>query len=396
MAAKANSTFSWHLFKQDFKANWVLILVILIIMVMMQNVVNFATSMMESSRATAEVEESQEGFFEYLGVLAAYDTLTGSELSYADFAHGGDRDAYDRAFEMISARSEETEYTTAEFESLIQAMSSSDIDVETYVREFEYAFALSQQQGIFTGEDLSIEDMMKTTLAVMGVSETMVDSMGEMDMTYMLNRMYFTVIGLLPIFLLVVLLANSLIASQVDNGSMAYILSTPITRGAVARTHAVFMIMIPLIVVAIVCCTRFASNNLLHGDPMIQPTVTLYAGMYILVEALCGICYLGSCLFNSNGKSLAFGGGIAVWCFLASLLGVFGTENLINMGVGVEQLGLFNRLTLVGLYDIEGLSVAGTGDIATDALLKLGALAIIALACYIAGSVFFRKKDLPL
>ena len=48
-----------------------------------------------------------------------------------------------------------------------------------------------------------------------------------MDMMTMLNQMYFTVMGLLPIFLFIVIVANSLFVDQVDKGSVAYVLSTP-------------------------------------------------------------------------------------------------------------------------------------------------------------------------
>ena len=83
-------------------------------------------------------------------------------------------------------------------------------------------------------------------------------------------------------------------------------------------------------------------------------------GIYILVEAVAGICYFGSCFFNRSRSSMAFGGGIAVWFFLASLLGIS------------------NKLTLVGLYDIKALETVGTGDVNTDFVWKLIVLAVVA------------------
>lgn len=239
-------------------------------------------------------------------------------------------------------------------------------------------------------------DMADTAAPAMGLPGAMAGFSGGMDMTFLLNRMYFTVIGLLPLFLLIVLLANGLVAGQVDNGSMAYILSTPTKRSAVTLTHIVYLVLLPLVVIGIVMAMRLASNTVLRGDPNTAETAALYAGMYVLAEALAGVCFLGSCLFDRSRHSLAFGGGIAVWCFLASLLGMFGTDKLVNIGVGVEQLGIFNRLTLIGLYDIESLSTVGSGAVDTAFVWKLLVLAAVAVVCYTAGAVRFSRKDLPL
>lgn len=124
--------------------------------------------------------------------------------------------------------------------------------------------------------------------------------------------------------------------------------------------------------------------------------IMLYTGMYVLVEAVSGICYFGSYFFNRSRSSMAFGGGITVWFFLASLLGMFGSSDLVDMGMGVKELGIFNKLTLVGLYDIKALETVGTGDVNMDFLWKLIVLAAVAVVFYATGAVRFQKKDLPL
>lgn len=54
--------------------------------------------------------------------------------------------------------------------------------------------------------------MLNTTLEMIGVDPEMIQKMSEMDTSAMLNQMYYTAIGLLPIFIFIVILANSLIA----------------------------------------------------------------------------------------------------------------------------------------------------------------------------------------
>lgn len=232
--------------------------------------------------------------------------------------------------------------------------------------------------------------------AVMERMEKMGLQVPQMDPSVILDTMYYKVIVLIPIFLLVVAASNALIASQVGDGSMAYILSTPTERRAVAFTHMVFMLLVPLVVTGIVCGVKCALNEQIAGDADVAATVVKFAGMYVLVEAVAAICYLGSCLFNHNSKALTFGGGITVWCFIASLLGVFGSDKLVEMGVGIEQLDVFNRLTLVGLMDIAAMETVGSEAVNYDFLWKLGVLAGVAVAAYGAGALRFWRKDLPL
>lgn len=183
---------------------------------------------------------------------------------------------------------------------------------------------------------------------------------------------------------------------QVDRGSMAYILSTPTKRSAVTVTQAVFLIAAPLILVGATCAARLISSLIFYDSVEVLQTVVIYLGMYILVEAIAGICYLGSCFCNQSKKAMAFGGGLTVWFFLASLLGMFGSESMVSIGFGTDALGIFNKLTLIGLYDIESISSIGTGELDTAFIWKLAILAGIAVVCYIAGAERFKKKDLPL
>lgn len=232
--------------------------------------------------------------------------------------------------------------------------------------------------------------------AMLAKMERMGIEVPQMDPSVILDTMYYKVIILIPIFLLVVVISNALISSQVDNGSMAYILSTPTERGAVAFTHMVFMLLVPLAVTGIVCGVKCVLNEQVAGDADVAVTVVKFVGIYVLVEAIAGICYLGSCLFDHNSRALTFGGGITVWCFIASLLGVFGSDRLVEMGVGIEQLNVFDRMTLVGLLDITAMETVGTDAVNYDFIWKLGVLAGIAVMAYGIGALRFAKKDLPL
>lgn len=275
-------------------------------------------------------------------------------------------------------------------------MQDENGSVDSYVEQFEYVYALDDETGVFTNDELSIDSMMTTMLSAMGIEQDQLEKMSEMDTTAMLTKMYFTVMGLLPIFLYVVLVGNSLIVNQVDSGSMAYVLATPTKRSSVANTQALFLIVMPFIMCSIVCAVRCVVCYRLNGEINVVANMALYFGMYLLIEAVGGICYMGSCIFNRTGKATAFGGGLAVWFFLASLLGMFGSEDMVTMGIGLEKLNIFNKLTLVGLYDINALATVGTDTVDTSFIPKLCILAGIAVTTYIIGKITFQTNDLPL
>lgn len=387
--------FSKPLMGQTIKANWTLCLAILFIMVLLGNVMNYAMSMMATDKSDVDVTSYQEDFYTYLGALAAYDTMAQQELSYDDFVNGNNEAAYEATFEMLNAQSD-MNLSTEGFQASIDGLSKSDISLDKYVKQFEYVYALKQSEGVFDKEELTISEMLTTTLDMMGVSSEMVEKMSEMNPASMMNQMYYTAMGLLPIFILIVILANSLISSQVDRGSMAYVLSTPTKRSAVAITQMVFMLVVPFLMIAVVCATRIGTTFMFYDEVNVPGILALFGGMYILVEAVCGLCYMGSCLFSQSKKSMAFGGGLAVWFFLASMIGLFGSENMVNSGMGVEELSIFNKLTLVGLYDVDALATVGTSNVDTAFVWKLLILLAVAVVCYTIGAVRFSKKDLPL
>ena len=387
--------FSWPLMKENIRSNIALVVIIMLIMILMSTVVNFATSILEADSASEDTTNAQTDFYTYLFALASYDEMTGASLSYDDFVKAGDSSVYEQVFAMLSEQAG-LDLSVAGFQAAIDALAGSDISLDSYVRQFEYIYALGQARGVFSGDELDIEEMMNIMLETMGVSTTLVDNLSSMDTTTLLNHMYFTVMGLLPILILIVVLANSLVADKIDRGSMVYVLSTPTKRLAVTITQALFMLLVPAVVLAIVCATRVATSFVFYDEVNVERIITLFVGMYILVEAVAGICYLASCLFNQSKHALAVGGGLTVWFFLASLLGMFGLENLVSMGVGVESLSIFNRLTLIGLFDVDSINTIGTAVVDAAYLWKLAVLAAIALVCYILGSVSFQKKDLPL
>jgi hypothetical protein len=64
--------------------------------------------------------------------------------------------------------------------------------------------------------------------------------------------------------------------------------------------------------------------------------------------------------------------------------------------MGVKELDIFNKFTIISLFDTEAIGTVGTASPDYSFVWKLLILAGIGLAGYIAGAVKFNRKDLPL
>ena len=329
-------------------------------------------------------------------VMASYNERSGSNLSLEDFCIGNNDVEYEKAFEMYNAASDNEKLSVDGFELVLDEVEASDIEPEIYEEQFEYIQVLAEEKGCFTGNDLKIDRFMEVMLGASGISPEDMDKLNGLDFTTYFNKMYFTVLGLLPIFVFVIIAANSLIAAQVDKGSMAYILSTPVKRSSVAATQAVYLIAAPLVLMAVTCGIKMATPVLIFGEVNIERTLLLYLGLYLVTEAAAGFCYLCSYIFNQSQKALAVGVGVTLWFFLAALLGMFGSEDMVSMGVGTDALGMFNKLTIVSLFDVDAVQSIGTDCVDTGFIPGMIILAVLSAVCYLARGVKFCKKDLPL
>ncbi|MCC8130692.1 MAG: ABC transporter permease [Ruminococcus sp.] len=392
---KVTKVFSWPLFKQSLRANRVLLIACTVVLCLMTIVTTYAGNLIAGTEST-DYTDAQTDFYSHLYVLAAYNEMMGTDLSYEDFASSDDTSMYETVFEMMSVQSDELDLSVEKFAESAELLAESDVGLDVYITNFEYVYALGATEGVFTGDTLDVSTMMTNMFEMMGMSSDMLNTMTEMDTSAMLNQMYFTIMCLLPIILFIIFAGNELFVDQVDKGSMAYVLSTPTKRSAVVITQLIYMIVTPLIVVGCGFITRLVATQAFAGDVDIAKYAALYGGIYLLAEAMASICYMASCVFNLSKNAMALGGGLNVWFFLCSLFGMFGSETMVSMGMGAEMLGVFNNLTIVGLFDVEALGTVGSEAVDYAFVPKLIALVVIAVVCYAIGAVRFQKKDLPL
>ena len=76
---------------------------------------------------------------------------------------------------------------------------------------------------------------------------------------------YYAMLGLIMPLVYVVITGNALIAAQIDRGSMAYTLSTPITRLRVVLTQAMYLIMALVAMFGVITGVGLATSQLAHN-----------------------------------------------------------------------------------------------------------------------------------
>ena len=250
-------------------------------------------------------------------------------------------------------------------------------------------------------------------LEKMGFSLSRIQIMSQIDLNSILNELVYKIAGVLLPMIYVMIAANKLIAAQVSDGSMAYVLSTPTNRKTVIRTQYAFLLFTVTIMYLAITVAATASEGISFavakaGNPELSgswnPTTTLLfcLGSYLAIFALSGICFGASCFFNKSSNSVAVGGGACIVSFLCCILGLFGNEVFVAVGIGVKAMSIFNYLSIFTLVDNSSMSSFAKALAGYDAAIsftwiwKLAILIVIGVVFAMIGGRKFVKKDLPL
>ena len=218
--------------------------------------------------------------------------------------------------------------------------------------------------------------------------------LGNMDMySLIIGSIFYKIAGLLLPMVFVIMTANSLIASQVDSGSMAYVLSTPTKRRTVAITQLAYLLlslfaMFALLTIVSVISVWISGGNsfaINYGEILL-----LNAGAYLTMFAIAGFCFMCSAIFNRTKYSLSIGGGLTIFALVCTILGLFGSP-VVPSAMRISQMNFFNYLSIITLFDVVSI-LGGT----MSYLWKFAILLGIGIITIIIGIFRFDKKDLPL
>lgn len=194
------------------------------------------------------------------------------------------------------------------------------------------------------------------------------------------NYFYGMLVFMIPL-IYVSIMGNRLMARQVDNGSMAYLLSTPNNRVKIALTQGIyFLLSIAVLFIFLTGATIGMSRSMYPNLLDIPAFIRLNACAFLLTCAISAICWFFSCLFNDAKYSLAFGVGIPVLFFM---LNVFG-------GIR-EELDWIASLSIYRLFRADGI-LSGSANIFGICLVFVAITSVL----YLAGIYVFKRKNLPL
>ncbi len=217
--------------------------------------------------------------------------------------------------------------------------------------------------------------------------------LGNLDISELvIGSMFFKMAGILLPIVYIIMASNNLVASQIDSGSMAYVLSTPTKRRTVLLTQMAFLttslfIMFSCTTIVGMICKAIAGSaiTISYGKMAL-----LNLGAFITMFAISGICFLASSWFNRSKQAMSIGGGLSMFFLVATILGLFGSSTIPSM-LRVSAMKYFNYFSIISLFDCVSI-LEGT----LTFIWKLAILLAVGIICYIVSIIKFKKKDLPL
>ena len=259
-------------------------------------------------------------------------------------------------------------------------------------------------------------------LEAMGFKLSRIQVMSSVDLNSVVNDLVYRIAGVILPMIYVMGVSNKLISSQVSEGSMAYVLSTPTNRKKVVRTQFIFLVLslicMYIIITASAVLSETIANALLtrnYPDVVVNPSELpyrllrsmLYCGAsFLAIFTLAGVCFGASCFFTKNSTSVAIGGGVCVISFIACILGLFGNKIFVAVGVGVESMNFFNYMSIFTLIDTESMANFVKGQLGYEGSIFTPSCfnwIYECIAMLVGGALFsfigmfrFKGKDLPL
>lgn len=188
----------------------------------------------------------------------------------------------------------------------------------------------------------------------------------------------FLAVGFPTIFISIV--GYRLIGKMVDNGSMAYLLSTPNSRSKIAITQAIaFIVMLIILVIAILGAGVIFSEIQFPGELELTKFLTVNLALFLYLFAISSITFFASCLFNDGKNAVLLGTSLPVGFLIVQMLTAQG-----------DKLEVLKYFTLLTLYQPNKIIVA---DYQPWPLL---ALAMVGIIFYLLAVLIFKRRNLPI
>ena len=180
-----------------------------------------------------------------------------------------------------------------------------------------------------TAEDARIEATASITDQIDEKVAEALSELGNMDIYgLIIGSIFYRIAGILLPMVYVIMVANGLLAGQVDSGSMAYVLSTPTKRRTVSTTQMLYLLVSLFAMFACVTAVSVVSIWIVGGNAFainFGEILLFNLGAFLTMFAFAGFCFMCSAIFNRTKYSLSIGGGISIFMLVCTILGLFGS-----------------------------------------------------------------------
>ena len=287
-----------------------------------------------------------------------------------------------------------------ETEDEIQQFAISiKVIANTAISTYQLVYDEYSESGLgFTQEEIEKSAIAQATSSISDQMPANVqlalNELGNMDIYgLIIGSIFYRIAGLLLPMVFVIMVANGLLAGQVDSGSMAYVLSTPTKRRTVTVTQMTYLILSLLAMFLLLTCVSVVSVFLVGGNNFAinYAEILLFnLGAFLTMFAIAGYCFMCSSLFNRTKYSMSIGGGLTIFCLVCTILGLFGSS-VVPSAMRIGAMDFFNYLSIITFFDTVSIM---NGTLAY--LWKFAILLGIGIVTFIIGVFRFDKKDLPL
>lgn len=216
-------------------------------------------------------------------------------------------------------------------------------------------------------------DLMPELMAAVGMA------MGKNTLIgFMISYLYGFIMLIFPM-VFCILKGNGLVSKYVETGAMVTLMAAPVKKKDIAITQAAVMLSGVILLILYITGVELIVAKLSFPDESVAgDVIKINLGLLCLHAFISGICFLSSCIFSETKYSIGFGAGIPALMYIMQMLS--------NVSDKSDWAKYFTCFTL---YDPDKILASETG-----AIVGLAALAAGAVIFYVAGIIFFKKKDL--
>jgi len=229
--------------------------------------------------------------------------------------------------------------------------------------------------------------LVSITVAAINLPENLADNPDFSPLAMLCNQI-FEGTGMAILIPLCIVIANRLVALEIDRGTMSFTLNTPTTRRQIIFSKAGFLVLSVFAMILLVTFAMLIGLLSSGKDFPMDRFFLLIFGFTMLAFAISGICFASSCWFNKSSHSQIVSSGVLLISFL------FRSLSSMAEGLKAEGLQVLKYFSFNTLFDGDGIA-DGTADPAVLCV-KLIALFAIGAGLYALGIWKFLKKDLPL